>query len=76
MSISTLRKIYIVILAAVVVIMVIGIVQDPSDHKLLVKGAGLLIACIVAIVKLERESVSLEDVFLKLTGQDEEKEDE
>lgn len=30
----------------------------------------------LAIVKLERESVSLEDVFLKLTGQDEEKEDE
>ena len=53
MSISTLRKIYIVILAAVVVIMVIGIVQDPSDHKLLAKGAGLLIACILAIIKLE-----------------------
>ena len=30
----------------------------------------------LAIVKLERESVSLEDVFLKLTSQDEEKEDE
>lgn len=53
MSISTLRKIYIVILVAVVVLMVIWIVQDPSDYKLLAKGAGLLIACIVAIIKLE-----------------------
>ncbi len=53
MSISTLRKIYIVILFAVVVLMVIWIVQDPSDYKLLAKGAGLLIACIVAIIKLE-----------------------
>ena len=64
MSISTLRKIYIVILVAVVVLMVIGIVQDPSDHKLLVKGAGLLIACIVAIVKLEsRYSAAAERTY-------------
>ena len=33
--------------------MVIWIVQDPSDYKLLAKGAGLLIACILAIIKLE-----------------------
>ena len=53
MTISKLRIIYSVILIAVITIMIVRIVQNPTDVNFMVKGAALLIACIAAIVKIE-----------------------
>lgn len=53
MTISKLRIIYTVILIVIIAIMVVTILHDPSDIKVLAKCAVLIVAYIVAIAKLE-----------------------